>query len=230
MTATDIDPRVASALENLAGRMTELGALVRGNSIDNILFSGTVVIGSDGYATLDNFQVNMSSVAILAGSNASGGTVATNSPPNQVAPTSGTGVVPVRPGWFVCVPLVGNQLTIYGAPGDTVYVAVSSKPWPPSASYGDVAVTAEAIPGVSGVLSTAVPCRYQGFTIAETAGATAQVRIRNGGATGTILENITLLANQSADDFYDIGIVAPLGIYVEIVSGTVAGSIRHTGG
>lgn len=224
------EAEIGSALNKLADRLTELGALVRGNSVNNILHSGTVVIGSAGHATLDNFTVSMASVFIVAGASASGGAVATNAPPTNVAPTSGVGVVPVRPGWAVCAPLVGTTLTIYGNAGDSIYVAVCSRPWPPFASAGDIAVAAEAIPGVSGLISTAAPARYQGFTIAETAGAPAQVRIRDGSATGTILEQITLTALESADDFYDVGIVAPSGIYVELVSGAVAGSIRHSGG
>jgi hypothetical protein len=227
---TDTPPAVASALDQLSGRLTELGALVRGLSVNNVLFSGTVVIPTAGYAQLDNFTVSMASVAILAGGTAAGGAVATNAPPANTAPTSGVGVVPVRPGMFVCAPLTGTTLTIYGQPGDTLFVAVSSRPWPPFAAYAPVAVTAEAIPAVSGLLSATAPCRYQGFTIAETAAAAAKVRIRDGSATALILEDITLNASQSADDFYEIGIAAPNGIYVEIVSGAVEGSIRHSGG
>ncbi|HJW61415.1 MAG TPA: hypothetical protein VJ931_17425 [Actinomycetota bacterium] len=226
---TDPAPDVALALNKLAGRLTELGSLVRGLSINNVLFSGTVVIGADGYTTLDNFTVDMASVAILSGATAAGGAVAVNAPPANTPPTSGVGVLPVRPGMFVCAPLVGNVLTIYGEAGDVVWVGVSSRPWPPVAAYAPVAVTAEAIPAVSGLISSVAPCRYQGFTIAETAGAPAQVRIRDGSATGTILENITLNATESADDFYEIGVAAPSGIYVELVAGAVAGSIRHSG-
>jgi hypothetical protein len=69
---------------------------------------------------------------------------------------------------------------------------------------------------------------YQGFTIRETAGAAAVVRIFDNAsaASGPILEEISLAANASAAEHYPGGIEAFAGIYVDVVSGAVSGSVR----
>jgi hypothetical protein len=68
---------------------------------------------------------------------------------------------------------------------------------------------------------------YRGFQLRETTGlAVALVRIWDAAsATGTILDEISLAANESARENYSIAKTAKVGVYVEIVSGTVAGSI-----
>lgn len=68
---------------------------------------------------------------------------------------------------------------------------------------------------------------YLGFTIRETAAATAVVRVRVGTATGRILDTIALAAGESVADYYGPdGIDCPGDLYCEIVSGTVEGSLR----
>lgn len=70
---------------------------------------------------------------------------------------------------------------------------------------------------------------YAGFTIRETSGgAAAVVRIWDNAsaASGTLLEEISLASGESAREFYAGGILATLGVYVQVVSGAVAGSIR----
>jgi hypothetical protein len=70
---------------------------------------------------------------------------------------------------------------------------------------------------------------YRGFTIRETANSTAVVVIYDNAsaASGTVLEEISLAAGESAREFYaEGGIPTVNGIYVSIVSGTVAGSVR----
>lgn len=69
---------------------------------------------------------------------------------------------------------------------------------------------------------------YRGFTISETAAAVARVRIYDNAsaASGTVLEEISLAANESAREFYPVGVWAASGIFVDVVSGTVSGSIR----
>jgi len=92
----------------------------------------------------------------------------------------------------------------------------------PAASTNAVAVT------VSAVVS-ATPKGYRGFSIRETAGAPAVVSIYDNASTnsGTIIEQISLLANESAREFYgDGGVTTVNGIYFSVVSGTVAGSVR----
>jgi hypothetical protein len=71
--------------------------------------------------------------------------------------------------------------------------------------------------------------RYHGFAMRETSGgAGAVVRIYDNpsAASGTLLDTISLVAGESAGPFYEKGIEAQLGIYVDVVSGAVEGSIR----
>lgn len=72
---------------------------------------------------------------------------------------------------------------------------------------------------------------YRGFTLRETTGAapaTVVIYDNASAASGTILEEITLLAGESAREWYGVpGIPTLNGIYVDVVSGAVAGSIRE---
>lgn len=72
------------------------------------------------------------------------------------------------------------------------------------------------------------PGLYAGYTIRESAAATAVVRIFDhaSAASGTCLEEITLTAGESAREYYPAGITAAAGIYVDVVSGSVTGSVR----
>lgn len=75
----------------------------------------------------------------------------------------------------------------------------------------------------------AQPAVYRGFTIRETTGsasATVVIYDNASAASGTILEQISLAAGESARECYSAGLSAVNGIYVSIVSGTVAGSVR----
>jgi hypothetical protein len=69
---------------------------------------------------------------------------------------------------------------------------------------------------------------YKGFTIRETAGAAAVVDIYDdpNSADGTLLECISLAADESVSVLYPDGLEASTGIFVDIVSGTVQGSVR----
>lgn len=70
---------------------------------------------------------------------------------------------------------------------------------------------------------------YRGFTIRETSGtASAVVRIydNDAAASGTVLDEISLNAGESAREWYESGIWAVNGVYVNVVSGAVAGSVR----
>ncbi|TAK89399.1 MAG: hypothetical protein EPO06_12110 [Burkholderiaceae bacterium] len=89
------------------------------------------------------------------------------------------------------------------------------------------ATTAVALTGSDQAIS-ATAKDYRGFTIEETAGSTAKVVIYDDddAATGTPLEIISLAANESRSEFYRSGIRASVGIYVDVVSGSVAGSVR----
>lgn len=70
---------------------------------------------------------------------------------------------------------------------------------------------------------------YRGFSIRETSGsAGAVVRIFDNAsaASGTVLDEISLTAGESAREWYESGIWASNGVYVDVVSGAVAGSVR----
>jgi hypothetical protein len=73
-------------------------------------------------------------------------------------------------------------------------------------------------------------CIYMGFSIRETAGSTAVIRIWDSPNSTTtddsLLDPISLAANESAREYYPEGINAGKGIWVDIVSGTVEGSVR----
>lgn len=75
--------------------------------------------------------------------------------------------------------------------------------------------------------ATATATKYIGITVRETSNAaTAVVRIRNSGAGGTILDTITLVANESVSYTYPRGRAAASGtVYIQVVSGTVEGSV-----
>lgn len=131
MTKTN-DLELAEWAKGLTAKMTELVSLARSGQLNNVLYSGTIKIPTEGYKSLD-FSVPFASVAVQA-SATSGDVTVHSAGPENTAPIEGVGLITVAPDGFVCIPLTGNQLTIYGAAGDLVYVAVLSKPVPPSAA------------------------------------------------------------------------------------------------
>jgi hypothetical protein len=70
---------------------------------------------------------------------------------------------------------------------------------------------------------------YRGFTLRETSGGAAAVVVlydHASAASGTIIEQISLAQGESARELYPDGVRVSNGIYVDVVSGAVAGSIR----
>lgn len=92
-----------------------------------------------------------------------------------------------------------------------------------------IAVT---VPGSSGVLTPSFPSQgimeYKGFALAETGAAAAKIRIREGGTiTGKIIDVITFTSLQSFREYLPTqGVIVTGGLYIEVVSGAVEGSIR----
>lgn len=82
------------------------------------------------------------------------------------------------------------------------------------------------ITGSSGVFRDK-PGQLGGYSLRETAGATAVVRIydNNSAASGVILATIGLAANASLDKEYKWGKRALNGLYVQVVSGAVEGCL-----
>lgn len=84
--------------------------------------------------------------------------------------------------------------------------------------------------GASGALAPAPApfLYYRGFALRETAGAVATIVVWDSltGANGNILDEISLLANESARENYGLARIARVGIYVQVVAGTVAGEFN----
>lgn len=73
------------------------------------------------------------------------------------------------------------------------------------------------------------PTVYHGFSLRNTSGAaTATVRIwaHPDKAEGALLDTVHLAESESAREYYPEGVVADSGLYVEVVSGAVEGSVR----
>ena len=93
----------------------------------------------------------------------------------------------------------------------------------PTASY-PVAVC-RPFAGVSGVLLSAAGL-LAGWNLVETAGATAKIRIRSGiDINQPVLLTVTLAANESTRDFPPLPIEYKGGLYLELVTGAIEGSI-----
>lgn len=69
---------------------------------------------------------------------------------------------------------------------------------------------------------------YRGYSLRATGGAAATVRIWDNpaAAAGPLLDTIALAVDESKQAFYDTGIDARTGVYVEVVDGAVEGSVR----
>ena len=73
---------------------------------------------------------------------------------------------------------------------------------------------------------SAVPCQYHGLVVRETAGAAAVIRVYDNTAnSGDLLDTIRLAPNESLGIWYERGKRALVGVRVDIVSGTVEGSV-----
>lgn len=90
--------------------------------------------------------------------------------------------------------------------------------------YGPV--HAIALTGSDQVVRNA-PCIYHGIAVRETAGAVAVVDVYDNASTnsGTRLDPISLGPNESITIWRECGVRAQNGVFVDIVSGTVVGSV-----
>lgn len=73
------------------------------------------------------------------------------------------------------------------------------------------------------------PCHYVGFAIYETTGsaaATVLIYDNPSVAAGILLDIVKFAAGESVREFYPGGVRAVAGIYVHVVTGAVAGSVR----
>ena len=90
-----------------------------------------------------------------------------------------------------------------------------------------MATSARPTPFAAGVLVSHAGY-YVGYSLRETAGAVATVRLWNNAsaASGTLVATIALVASASRDFAVpDDGVWFDLGLFVEVVAGTVEGAI-----
>lgn len=69
--------------------------------------------------------------------------------------------------------------------------------------------------------------RLMSWHFAETAGAAAKIALRNASVTGDIVAQVNLAANGSSSQAYASPqyLVFPAGLFVDVLSGTVVGSV-----
>lgn len=83
-----------------------------------------------------------------------------------------------------------------------------------------IPLAAGAVPGVGGGAG------YRGMVISSTAGATVRVWDNTAAAEGTLLDALTVAAGAAASTEYVGGVYVGAGLWVEVVSGDVTGSVR----
>ncbi|MFG3709209.1 hypothetical protein ACGF7U_31385 [Micromonospora sp. NPDC047670] len=89
-----------------------------------------------------------------------------------------------------------------------------------------VGATPVALTGAGQVIA-AGPAVYRGYSISATAAATVRIWDHDSAASGTLLDTVAVPAGASVSAWYgDGGLRAARGVYVEVVSGTVEGSVR----
>lgn len=85
-----------------------------------------------------------------------------------------------------------------------------------------------ALSGADQVVSSG-PALYRGITLRETTGmmgASVRVYDNPSAASGTLLEVVGLNGGGSVSLLHPVALAAQTGIYVDVVSGAVEGSIR----
>jgi hypothetical protein len=214
------------ALRRMHETTTELTAKVAGMQVNSVLQHELVKLDTSGQASRQ-WHVPMGS-AFVANYNGSDVTIATGGA-GASAPGFGNGIARIPAGTWQVVNLAGPTLTIYGAAGGMVGIQVFSKSQPPCAGPLFSSLTTPVPLTGADQAITIVPATYTGFSIRETSGAaTATVRILDSlvAGAGTVLDEIALSAGESAREYYEGGQRALVGIFVDVISGAVAGSIR----
>jgi hypothetical protein len=129
MSKTDEDRTLMlGTIASLEGRFTQLVSTLRGAVVNDVLYSGQVVLDANGVATID-FETPCGSISVGNHSNAvivvaDGGTQAN-------APSNGPGVFTVGASAGETINHATREFTIYGTPGAVVTVQVFTRPQPP---------------------------------------------------------------------------------------------------
>lgn len=110
-------------LLNETTRQTSILRELRGLSLNDVLYAGTVTLDADGRA-----HVTTSTAFASVGVWALGDPVTVQNAPPTSPPAAGLGVILLPAGGAVVWPLVGADVTIYGTAGDRVLLALWSTP------------------------------------------------------------------------------------------------------
>jgi hypothetical protein len=134
--------QTAAVLARLDGTNTELVSRLRGMAVNDVLFSGTLVIASDASlaAALD-FQVPIGSVYVanlhatdlVTVHAAPLGMLPGVATPADAGRAASPGVHRVRAQHWAVLNLTGRELTFYGTAGTVLSVQVFAKPQTPAA-------------------------------------------------------------------------------------------------
>jgi hypothetical protein len=112
-------------LDLVAARMTETADLVRGLVLNDVLFSGSVVLDAYGRWSI-SFQAPFAQVAALNPSAAV--LTVTNAPMADSAPPQGSGVAHIPASSFSRRNIAGRAVTLYGTAGTVVDLEVLTRP------------------------------------------------------------------------------------------------------
>lgn len=204
---------------------------------NGVLQTGSFVFDSTGV-----FTISMGSeIGSAEVSNGGDYSLVVASGTSPTAPIQGAGRHPMASGtWRMCN-IANHSVSFYGTPGQSVSYQLftqgglwgrgqimhdtSAIPVTLTGSNQQIATPTTTGPDVTGTL------RYKGFALREfTGAASALVRIWDNVNTssGNILDEVSLAPGESARELYPgRGVRATVGIYLQIVSGLVVGSVRY---
>jgi hypothetical protein len=213
-------------------RMSQTSERLSTGSMNNILEVGSIIIGDVGFAT-KSYQATIGGLEVR---NHGDFTAIVQGGPGGTRPIQGAGTSYVDPASWRTVNVLSRSFTVYGTPGQLIgYQAFTIGLQPAAGTLGTAALLS--VPLAAGLVAPTNTGtagqqirRFNGYSVRETAGAAAVVRIwNNTAASGTLLATIALAANGSASSSAaGRGVAATNGIFVEIVSGTVEGTVFYS--
>lgn len=88
-------------------------------------------------------------------------------------------------------------------------------------------IRAVPLTGSDQIVANGGPAVYYGIVVRETAAAVASLRVYDGtSAAGVLIDSIALLASEDQSNALTKGIWCANGLFVDILAGTIEGSIR----
>ena len=80
------------------------------------------------------------------------------------------------------------------------------------------------VTGDTDLTAPGIPKRVSSWHFASAAGAT--INLRDGSVSGDIIAQIQLAVGTSASQSYDRPLLFPAGLFVDVVTGTIVGSVQ----